>query len=560
MTKMARRTGLAAMAMACLAAGCVLHAPDKLPSDADADLDLDLDTDGMDGVEGTDSTDSTDTGDVYVEPDGPTQDQDGDTIEDIEEGCGPDIADANGDTLINQSDWLDTDGDGTPDCLDLDSDDDCMPDAEEAVAGIDRQDPDTDGDGWSDFVEVTVGTIPSDPTETPSRYGVATFVSRYEAAPSPAVATLVSSADVRMLDVFFLVDTSASMAGEIDALTGGFGTTLVPLLRSLTPSAGGVTFGVGSFKDYPVDPYGDPTDTLFAIGSTITEDDTQVQAAIDNLVAEGGGDVPDGAVPALWVTATGEALAPSWVGPQTCPGEGFGYPCFRQGAMTVIALITDAQFHNGPADSEMYSGISLAPPTFVESLSAVNSIAARVVAVVTDPSAATALAECTYFAGETLTLDSEGNPIVRTGDIDGSNLVTELSNALDTLVTDAPFPIVELELTDDPTDGVNAIAAFVDHVEANVVGGVTDPRNTEHVCVAGLEVADMDFDTHDDAFLNLPPGTVVCFDIVPRTNHSVPAETSTGLFLAHAQVKVLGVILLDEFDVAFIVPPSSCTP
>lgn len=76
---------------------------------------------------------------------------------------------------------LDTDGDGTPDYLDVDSDNDGLLDGEEDVDGdgnldnvkngypieTDRLHPDSDLDGFSDFIEVTMGTHPRDATSWP---------------------------------------------------------------------------------------------------------------------------------------------------------------------------------------------------------------------------------------------------------------------------------------------------------------------------------------------------------------------------------------------------------
>ena len=60
-------------------------------------------------------------------------------------------ADSDGvDDAIEAAGAVDTDGDGTPDYLDLDSDDDGIPDTAEGNA---TGGPDTDGDGIPDYLD-----------------------------------------------------------------------------------------------------------------------------------------------------------------------------------------------------------------------------------------------------------------------------------------------------------------------------------------------------------------------------------------------------------------------
>ena len=88
----------------------------------------------------------------------------------------------------------DTDGDGVPDFLDsdddndgltdifegletrtnstvVDSDGDQLTDAEEVIGGTDPNDDDMDDDGWTDGAEVERGSDPRDPEITPVNVG-----------------------------------------------------------------------------------------------------------------------------------------------------------------------------------------------------------------------------------------------------------------------------------------------------------------------------------------------------------------------------------------------------
>src|SRR5690606_11836371 len=125
------------------------------------------------------------------------------------------------------------------------------------------------------------------------------------------------------------------------------------------------------------------------------DDLTAVQAALGRLAAAGGGDGPESATEALYQTATGEggtwtfaSGAPTFrLAPAFCPsvpdevGRRRGYPCFRPGSLPIVVLVTDALFHNGPGGSNAYAGISPAPHTFDQAVSALNAIGARLIGV-----------------------------------------------------------------------------------------------------------------------------------------------------------------------------------
>ena len=65
--------------------------------------------------------------------------------------------------LLDENDQSpDNEGDNIPDCIDLDDDNDGLPDADEGGYGCDPLVADTDGDGLSDGDEVSNGTDPAD--------------------------------------------------------------------------------------------------------------------------------------------------------------------------------------------------------------------------------------------------------------------------------------------------------------------------------------------------------------------------------------------------------------
>jgi hypothetical protein len=107
---------------------------------------------------------------------------------------------------------------------------------------------------------------------------------------------------------------------------------------------------------------------------------------------------------------------------------------------------------------------------------------------------------------------------------------------------------------DDPSDEVDA-TVFIDRIVPNTVGGVEDPENEGVFCESGLATADTDSDGYPDKFIDVLPGTPVCFDIIPAQNDSV--EPTGGPMIYKAFVDVVGddVTVLDTREVYFLVPP-----
>lgn len=184
---------------------CPLSAPNDTDGDGVPDsIDLDDDNDGIpDALEGNMDTDGDDI------PNSQDRDSDGDGIDDVTEAGGSDpdmdgvigtgpIVDSNGDGLADVVDpnsggtplilpdsdgdeipdllenaVADADGDGTPDQYDRDDDDTCQPNAGADPCDLDgdgrpnSQDPDADGDDFTNEQETVAGSDPFDPESIP---------------------------------------------------------------------------------------------------------------------------------------------------------------------------------------------------------------------------------------------------------------------------------------------------------------------------------------------------------------------------------------------------------
>jgi hypothetical protein len=177
-------------------------------------------------------------------------------------------------------------------------------------------------------------TVPVDPAILPARREVTlapgeTRVVDYEfdvpASPTP-------------IEVFFLVDTTASMGPVIDGIREG----LVRIVNDLAGAGISGQFGVAEVRDYPVQPYGEPGDLPYHLLRKVGPVDEELEEALAALVARGGGDGPESMTTGYHQLATGEGevfdgalLVP--------PGDDAG---FSDGVLRIVLATTDVPYHN----------------------------------------------------------------------------------------------------------------------------------------------------------------------------------------------------------------------
>ncbi|MBX3275898.1 MAG: VWA domain-containing protein [Sandaracinaceae bacterium] len=499
---------------------------DGTPDYEDFDSDGDFISDAFEGRFDTDEDGIEDRHDL---------DSDDDTIPDAEEAGDEDLA-----TLPR-----DTDGDGTPDFRDPDSDGDGLSDRRERELGTNPYAADTDGDGVSDLVEIAAGTDPLDRADNPAARGDFVFVVPYEAAPVPPRDSLDFATDLRIADVYFLMDNTGSMNDSISSIRAELRDGIIPGVRAAIPD---VQFGVGGFRDYPCCGYGGGTDQPFFHVQDLTADATLAQEATEEYAASGGGDDPESHGPALYALATGDGLpgGGSTVGPRTgCPAGTFGYACFRRLAVPIVVLITDVGWHGGPGGTHAYDAAMMGatPPSYDDVVAALTSRSFRVVGV---SQFGGGRRELDAIARDTGAVDATGAPLVT--NFVGGSITNQIVNGVATLANTTSLSI-SVVYEDDATDAVDTSAAFLERVEATTAG------NARRGCVprAGRDTTG---DGHPDTFPDVRTSDRVCFDIVVRTNTTVAATRSPQLFRARLQVLGDGFTPLGVArDVYFLVPP-----
>lgn len=513
--------------------------------DTDADgtpdfRDLDSDADGVaDRDEGTSDVDADGTGNWRDE------DADGD--------CRPDGLEAGGTPPV------DTDLDGLPDFLDRDSDGDYLGDADEDAScngtrdGIetDALDADSDADGEIDVIELATGTSPIDPTSSSAANGVLVFLAPSMAAPSPVEHRIESVPSIRHLDLYLVADRSGSMVAEMASLRGNLGV----VIRQLACPP----LGVGALDRCIPDLWAGVGAVGYA-GSTggaaylhVVDVQTSPNAALLPST-EPNGCCSEALSFSIFASITGLGTAApaaascgiQAVSPRTtCVGSPaasagfatFGYPCFRRGALPVVALATD-EAPIGPADTNP------CPSWDTVVRPALQAQGARFIGIVGDGASAAVTSDLQRMAMDTGSLDASGAPVVLSGPGPGASAALE--SATRSLANGVPMTLTTRAI-DDATDTVDAVTAFVDHFETVQLGAAP--------CTGGLTESDSDADGHPDAFVRVPMRTPVCWRIVARPNATVPATSAPQLYRASVDVSGDGITVLDTRQVFFVVPP-----
>ena len=196
----------------------------------------------------------------------------------------------------------------------------------------------------------------------------------------PVDLNVQTEAQLARADIVFLIDTTASMRDEINQIRGRLRDRLAPAIEAEIPDT---QIGVATFEDFPVEPYGSDgprPDSPFRMLLPVTDDISQVQAAVNGIDLGNGVDDPESQVEALYQIATGEGLGSYIPASFGCPMGGSGYPCFRFDALPVVLLFTDQVFHNGPGGSRPYDNRLIPTPhTYNEAVLALNRLDIRVI-------------------------------------------------------------------------------------------------------------------------------------------------------------------------------------
>ena len=230
------------------------------------------------------------------------------------------------------------------------------------------------------------------------------------------------AAGVNALDIVFLIDQSGSYSDDIDTLQS----QASRIIDDLNGRGIDVRFGVAGFADFPVGSYGGTGDTAYRLYQGLTSDAGLVKSAIERLdhPLMRGADGPESQLEALYQVATGLGRDANRDGDFADPEDVRpGSVGWREGALPVVMLATDASFHDR-ASEPSYPG-----PTKEETLSALTERGLIVFGLQSggSSSAARDIQEvATATGGRTFQLDSASSTIA-------DAIATALTEALSSL-------------------------------------------------------------------------------------------------------------------------------
>ncbi len=155
-------------------------------------------------------------------------------------------------------------------------------------------------------------------------------------------------------DVYIIQDLSGSFSDDLPQAK-----VLIPSVinRLTNPNlatifGSDINFGLASFKDKPVSPFGTPSDYVYDVEVALTSDVQTFKDAYISFTASGGADLPESQLEALMHAAFDS-------NDLNLDGDGTNNLGYRTGSNRLVILATDAAFH------EAGDGLGLGPITTV---------------------------------------------------------------------------------------------------------------------------------------------------------------------------------------------------
>lgn len=169
---------------------------------------------------------------------------------------------------------------------------------------------------------------------------------------------ITTAVDIPAVDIYFLVDGTFSMAGEIGVLQS----EIANVISDIQLSFDDPQLGLGLYREYPVSPLALPfSQAPYHHILDLTDDTTLFAKAVSTLDTVFTMTDPEAGSQALYSVASGLGLGDFVPNRGSCPAGRVGYPCFRPNVLRVVLNITDAEMYNGPRPAgPVYS--ALIPP------------------------------------------------------------------------------------------------------------------------------------------------------------------------------------------------------
>jgi hypothetical protein len=418
------------------------------------------------------------------------------------------------------------------------------------------------------------------------------FDAPFESPPPVGTDTAETAIELQQADLIIGLDTTGSMGDEIANIKSSIEVILDEFLNRI-PNGG---LGVAGYDDYPYGNYGSAGDGDLAyyllhrvMTATTPAGRSSLFDAVDQYETHNGVDTPESGWEMVYQVATG---AGSGTGPYAVPpfdpltappvpippdeeiGE-IGGAGVRYGSMPILIWITDAPSHNSGSGYPYGPIPGVSPATASQAVVAMNSIGGRIIGVMSGEPARADLERGVVDTGALVTPDAWGTvsrppgcdlnecctgldgtgvptiagecPLLFEITSNGSGLGTAIVDGIERLTFSSTFD-VWARLVDDPSDPVDAVAAFVDRLEAD--------DSAPLPCTQGLTAVDLDpFDGVPDTFIDVLPGSTVCFNVVLKMNDTVPPTAEPQVFATTMEIFADFVTMIDSHGVFFRVSP-----
>jgi hypothetical protein len=178
---------------------------------------------------------------------------------------------------------------------------------------------------------------------------------------------VMATADIPAIDIYFLIDATSSMAGEI----GVFRDEILNIISDVQLSFDDPHLGLGLFREYPIDPVAVPySQAPYHHILDLTDDMALFETAVNTLNTVSNLTLPEAGSQALYAVASGQGLGDFVPNRGACPAGRVGFPCFRPDVLRLVLNVTDAEMYNGPRPSgpsyplfdPLRPGVSSLPP------------------------------------------------------------------------------------------------------------------------------------------------------------------------------------------------------
>ncbi len=350
------------------------------------------------------------------------------------------------------------------------------------------------------------------------------------------LATLSLPARLRVADVMFVIDTSASMRDEIEGVRRGLRDRVVPGVRASIPEA---SFGVALFGEFPVFPHARPDSDVgpYLLRTPVTSDIGRIEVALEDTPVWGNLDDPEASVEAVFQVATGEGLSPFIPPSFGCPGGGSGGACFRPDSFHVVLLVTDAPMHNGPpgVPPDAPYMFTPAPHTYAQMLAAVADADALVIGLGgSDSLRPSPLPHLEAIARDTGAVDADGRVLAFDIGGSGDGIGDQVVAAIQRLAEGVPLE-VDAIVEDRPGDTIDARTLVV----------AVRPVSAE----PAIGIGSMDATT----FYRVRPGTRLTFELEIDAS-SLPPSRMRREIPARLVMRESARARLDTMDLLIVVP------